>query len=641
MGQGTWTTLPAVVADELDADWSKVRIVPPPAWVEESWGNPGFGGALLTVASHSVRGYFQSLRIAGAQARRVLLDTMAARWNVPVGFAQVPATLPEIAETDLKPATAFRYIGKDLDRREIPSKVVGAARYAMDVQVPDMVYAAVLQPPYPGGTPQSVNEAEILELPGISHVVRLPDGVGVVGTSVEATREARNRLEVEWSTAPGADYDSEQALEEFAAAARETTLAGVPFEAVGDAREAIAKADRVFRAEYRTRYLYHAQMEPLSATASVSSDGKSAEVWAGTQSPTLLLGVVAHVLDTPRSNLTFHQHFLGGGFGRRASQEVIVMAVRLSREVGKPVKLIWSREDDLGFGKYRPMTAHHIEAGLDATGKLIGWHHRIASESVVEFMAADLGYPPEPVDDIVMKGSSIPQYAIPNKLPEHVVQPLRARVSAWRGVGNAHNAFAAECFLDEIAGQLSKDPLAFRLELAEGQPRMQHLLREVRDMSDWDRPRDGTGLGVATMVKDDTLVASVAEVSVDRASGRVKVLNFWCAVDAGIAVQPRNLEAITSSSVVYGLGHVLREQITIKDGRVQQTNFPDYEVMRMSDVPNIEVRVVSTDNPPTGGGEGAVPVLACAVGNAIATLTGVRLRELPFSPERVRNALGT
>jgi len=240
----------------------------------------------------------------------------------------------------------------------------------------------------------------------------------------------------------------------------------------------------------------------------------------------------------------------------------------------------------------------------------------------------------------VMKGSPIPQYPIPNKLAEHVVMPGRTRLAPWRGVGNGHNAFAAESFIDEMAKELGKDPIAFRLELAEGQPRMQMLLRTVAEMSDWTRKRDGRALGTATMVKDDTLAAGVAEVSVDRASGRIKVHNVWVAIDAGIAVQPRNIAAQTEGSVVYGLGHVLRERITIKDGRVREANFTDYQPARMSDVPNIEVKVISTDNPPTGAGEDGLPLLACSVGNAIATLTGVRLRELPFAPERVRGALG-
>jgi isoquinoline 1-oxidoreductase beta subunit len=665
MGQGTSTSLPAIIAEELDADWSKVRIALPPAWLEKNWGNPSYNGAFQTSASASIHGYFQPLRIAGAQARRVLLDAVAAHWNVPVGelstepsvvvhkasnrrigygeiasFAQTPASLPAITDKDLKSPASFRYIGHDLARLDVPSKVTGAAVYAIDAQVPGMVYAAVLQSPYPDAAPQSVNEAEVLKLPGITHVVRLPDGVGVVGTSVEATRAAKGKLNVPWADAPGAGYDSERALSEFAAVARDLNRTGVPYEPKGDARAAMKRAARIFRGEYRTRYVYHAQMEPLSATAAVSPDGKSAEIWAGTQGPTNLLGQVARLLETDRSNITLHQHVLGGGFGRRSQQEVVVDAVRLAKAVGKPVKLIWSREDDLSCGKYRPMTAHHIEAGFDANGRMIAWHHRIVSESVGAYTAAQAGAKPAPVDRVVMKGSPIVQYPVPDKLAEHVIMPRRVRLAAWRGVGNGHNAFAAECFLDEIAKELSKDPIAFRLELAEGVPRMQHLLRVVAEMSDWSRKRDGRALGVATMVKDDTLAAGVAEVSVERAGGRVRVHNVWCALDAGIAVQPANLAAQTEGSIVYGLGHVLREQIVIRDGRVQQSNFTDYQIARMSDVPNIEVRVISTDNPPTGGGEDGLPVLACAVGNAIATLTGVRLRELPFSPERVRGALG-
>ena len=665
MGQGSFTTLPLIIAEELDADWAKVKPVLPPAWDDKKYGNPAYGGTFQTSASASVHGYFKGLRIAGAQARRVLLDAVAAKWNVPVGelatepsmvvhkasgrrmsygdvaaFAKAPAELPKIEEKDLKPTASFRLIGKDVPRVELPSKVTGAAKYAMDVQVPGMVYAAVLQSPYPGGAPQTVDETEARKVPGITELVRLPDGVGVIGSTLEGTQAAKKLLKVTWSNAAGDAHDSERALEAFAAVGRDLGRAGVPYETKGDAKAALAGAAKVFRGDYRTRYVYHAQMEPLSATASVSADGKSAEIWAGTQGATGLLNQVARLLQTDRAKLTLHQHVLGGGFGRRGQHEVAIDAVRLSKAVGKPVKLVWSREDDIAFGKFRPMTAHHIEAGFDASGKLIAWHHRVVAESVVAYTAAMAGTTPAPLDRIVMKGSPIPQYPIVNKLAEHVVMPGRARLAPWRGVGNGHNAFAAESFLDEMAKDLGKDPIAFRLELSEGQPRMQTLLRAVAEMSDWARKRDGRALGAATMVKDDTLAAGVAEVSVDRASGKIKVHNVWVAIDAGIAVQPKNIAAQTEGSIVYGLGHVLREKIIIKDGRVLQANFTDYEPARMSDVPNIEVKVVSTDNPPTGAGEDGLPLLACAVGNAIAALTGVRLRELPFAPERVRGALG-
>ena len=639
MGQGTFTALAAVLADELDADWSRVTLVHPPVWDEKTYGNPQFFNFLHTVASMATRGYFQPMRIAGAQARRVLIDAVAARWNVPVdelstepsvvahkasgrrisygeiaSFAKAPAELPKIEDKELKSAASFRYIGKDLPRVDLPSKVTGATRFGMDAQVP-----------------------------GITDVVRLPDGVGVVGLSVEATHAARNLLNVTWSDAPAAHYDSERALDEFAAIARDKGRAGLPFKPVGDAKAALAGAAKVIRGEYRTRYVCHAAMEPLNATASVSADGKSATIWAGTQSPTNVQSQIARLLQTERSNITFHQHFLGGGFGRRGSeQDVVHDAVHLAKEVGRPVKVIWSREEDIAFGKFRPMTAHHIEAGLDASGRLIAWHHRVVAESVFGYrQSSAVNTPPgatNTVDSVVMFTTPLAHYAIPNKLPEYVMQPHHARLSTLRGVGVGHNAFAIESFLDELAKEAGKDPIAFRLEFAV--PRVQTLLRTVAEMSDWTRKREGTALGVAVQEKEETVAAGVAEVSVDRASGRIRVHNFWAAIDAGIAVQPGNLAAQTEGGIVWGLGHVLREKITIKDGRVQQTNYTDYQVARMSDVPNIEIKVISTDHPPTGAGEDGVALVAGAVGNAIATLTGARLRELPFAPERVRAAFG-
>ncbi len=666
MGQGTFTALPAVLADELDADWAKVKPVYPPEWNEKKYGNPGWNGNFNTTASLATRGYFTPMRIAGAQARRVLLDAVAAKWNVPVGelttepsvvvhkasnrrmsygeiasFAKVPAELPKIEERDLKPAASFRYIGKDLARIDVPAKVTGAAIYGIDVQVPGMAYAAVLQSPYEGGTPATIDDAAARAVPGVTDVVRLPAGVAVVGNSVEATQAAKNRLKVTWTDAPAAHRDSERALEDFAVVARDKSRAGNKFTGVGDAKAAMGSATRVFRGEYRTRYTYHAQMEPMNATARVAPDGKSAEIWVGTQNPTGLHNEVARLLGTDRSKVTFHQHVLGGGYGRRGGpQDVVLEAVRLSKALGKPVKVIWSREDDILTGKFRPMTAHYIEAGFDAAGKLVAWHHRVAAESVQGYRASLAGTPPPAQDAVIMKGSLLLQYPVPNRLSEHVVQAWGARLSSVRGVGSFSNAFAIESFLDEIAKELAKDPIAFRIEIAAGESRVQELLRTVAQMSDWKRKREGTALGVAVMEKDETFAAGVAEVSVDRATGTIKVHNIWAAIDAGIAVQPQNLAAQTEGGIVWGLGHVLREKITIKDGRVQESNFRDYLVPRMSDMPNIEVKVISTNNPPTGAGEDGVPLVAGAVGNAIATLTGVRIRELPFTPDRVRGALG-
>jgi len=666
MGQGTFTTLPAVLADELDADWSKIKAIFPPEWNEMKFGNPQWNGLFNTTASLATRGYFKPMRIAGAQARRILINAVATKWGVPpvelatepsvvvhratgrrisygeiAAFVRVPAKLPVIEDKDLKDPASFRYIGKNLPRLDLPTKVTGAAKYAIDVQLPGMVYAGVLQSPYEGGTPATIDDSAARSLPGVMDVVRLPSGVAVVGNSVTAVQAAKDRLGVTWTDAPAAYHDSERALEEFAAIARDKNRAGLKFSGVGDPVAALSGAARVFRGEYRTRYTYHAQMEPMNATAVVGADGKSAEIWVGTQNPSGLFNDVARLLQTERSKITFHQHLIGGGYGRRGGpQDVVLDAVRLAKVVGKAVKVIWSREDDIATGKFRPMTAHHLEAGFDAGSRLIAWHHRVVAESVAGYRAGLTGSAAPPIDGIVMKGSALPHYPIPNKLAEHIVETRGARLSSVRGVGVYYNAFAVESFLDEIARELGRDPIEFRLGLSVGQPRVQTLLHTVAEMSDWRRPRDGRGLGVAVMEKDDTLGAGIAEVSLDRSTGKIKVHNIWAAIDAGLAVQPRNLAAQIEGSMVFGLGHVLREKITIKDGRVQERNFNEYRVPRMSDMPQIDVKVISTDNPPTGAGEDGLPLVGGAVGNAVAALTGVRLRELPFSPDSVRDALG-
>src|SRR6202050_1385150 len=418
MGQGSFTTLPLILAEELDADWAKVRPIFPTNWDDKKYGNPAYGYTFQTSASASVTGYFTSLRIAGAQAHRVLLDAAAAHWGVPVSelttepsavihkdsarrisygeiaaFATVPAELPKVDEKDLKPASSFRLIGKDVGRIDVPLKVTGTAKYGMDVQVPGMVYAAVLQSAYAGGAALGA---------GGTDIVRLPEGVGVIATTVGAAQAGKNLLKVTWGGAPGAHLDSERALDDLAAIGRDASREGVPYEKVGDAKAAMASAKRVFRGEYRTRYVYHAQMEPMNATAAVSADGKSAELWVGTQAASNLLTSVARLLETDRTKITLHQQFIGGGFGRRSSNEAPFDAARLCKAVGKPVKLIWTREDDITFGKFRPMTAHHIEAGFDEAGKLVTWHHRVAAESVVAYMSGDA----KPRQDrIVMQGS--------------------------------------------------------------------------------------------------------------------------------------------------------------------------------------------------------------------------------------------
>lgn len=663
MGQGSFTALPAIIAEELDADWAKVKIVASPLDAKK-YGNPWYNGSLSFSSSATVRAYYKPLRIVGAQARRVLLDAVAANWGVPVAelstepsvvvhassgrrmgygevvtFAKPPSETPKIEDKDLKPLSRFRLIGSDLARDEVPLKVRGAAKYGIDVRVPGMMYAALLQSPYEGGSPDHVDESKARQIPGVSTVVKLPNGVGVLGNSVEATQAAKNALVVTWTKVPAATFDSEKSLEDFATVARDKGKRGVDYFNAGDVEKAIPGAKTVMRAEYRTRYVYHAQMEPLNATASVAPDGKSAEVWMGTQSPSGVMNSVAQVLETTPDRITLHQHWLGGAYGRRSPADVAVDAVRLSKAAGKPVKLIWSREDDLKAGKFRPMTAHYIEAGLDADGKIMGWHHRVIGESVVAYMSPATFEKIGGKDHILMKGSVLEHYGIPHRRAEFVRQIYGTRLAPWRGVGVGHNLLAIEGFIDEIAHSQGKDPLAYRLEHTRNSPRAAHLLNTVADMADWGRRREGRALGLAIEEKDETLVAGIAEISVEAASGKIKVHNFWAAIDCGVAVQPRNIAAQIEGGIIYGLGHVLREEITIKAGRVQQSNFLDYQVMRMEDAPEIKIAVVSTDNMPTGVGEDGVPLTAACVGNAFATLTGTRLREVPMSPARVKAAL--
>ena len=635
MGQGTFTSLPLILAEELDADWGQVRIIEPSDW-DTRYGNSLYGMTLMTAGSCTVQGYFLPLRIAGAQARRVLLESAAVHWQLPVdelstvpnrvvhrlsgkslsygtlaAFTVVPSTLPVIVERDLKPTSFFRLIGKDVPRVDVPLKVRGAAKYGMDMHLPGMLYAALLQPPYPGGAAVSVDDAKARAVAGIVRVVTIPEGVGVLGTTVEATRLAKTLLNVTWSDAPGARYDSETALDDFAAMARDRTMPGIEFLKKGDVDVAFAGVEKRMYGEYRTRHIYHGQMEPLTATASVSADGRSVEIWSGVQAITRGRLQVAAALNTTPDRVQIHQLLVGGSYGRRSSNEVIVQAARLAQAAKAPVKLIWSREDDLQFGRFRPATAHFIEAGFDTEGNLVAWHHRVVADSVINFLT-DGAVGTKIADAIVMKGSQLPSYGIPNKFVEQVIEQRGARISPYRGVGNGTNSFAVESFIDEIAHSKGQDPLAFRATLAAGSPRALALFRAIATMSKWSQPRTARSLGVGFSEKDGTLNAGVIELSVDRTRGKIEIHNVWVAIDAGIAVQPRNIKAQLEGGMVFALGLVLREQVDIKQGIVQQSNFFEYKVPRMSDVPNIEIQVLSTDNPPTGVGEDGVPIMAAA-----------------------------
>jgi isoquinoline 1-oxidoreductase beta subunit len=667
MGQGSLTSLPLIIAEELDAEWSKVRIVPAPP-NDAVYGNPGFGGLMYTAGSNAVRSYFTPLRMFGAQVRRVLLDNAARRWGVPVAelstepnvvvhaksgrrlgygeiaaFAEIPTKAPEVKPEELKKPSDFRLIGKDVMRVDLPGKVNGTAQYSIDVQVPGMLYGAILRSPVEDSAPAQIDDTAARAIPGVIRVVRLPYGVGVIAETPWAAFAAKDALKVTWDhRAPGWGFNSDQAIARYAAAARNLRTAGKPWDKAGDAPGEMEKAATVIEAEYRCDYAYHAQMEPLNSIASVSAVGDACEIWVGSQGQTMAVAAVAKALGLPADKVRLHNTLLGGGFGRRGhrDEEFVVDSVLLSKEVRRPVKLMWTREDDVRNGRFRPMSAHFLRAGLDASGRILAWQHRVACDWVTPFM--------DPVrykgilrenDVIAIAGTEIRTYDVQHRLAEQLGQDTGIRTSPLRGIGVVANKFATEAFLDEIAERRDIDPVDLRLDLLKNTPRGQAVVKAVIGMSDYRRPRPGRGLGFAFIDYSNTMVAGVAEVSVDRRTGAIRVHHFWCAIDPGIAVQPDNIVAQTESSIVYGIGLALTERITFKDGVVQQSNFYDYAVPRQRDTPEMHVKLMPTPNPPTGVGQMATPLVAPAVASAVRAATRAKLRHTPFIPERVLAAL--
>jgi isoquinoline 1-oxidoreductase beta subunit len=668
MGQGVLTSLPLILAEELDADWSKVKtdFAPPNPKV---YGNPHelFKGAQITAASVSVPGYFMPLRMAGAQARKVLLDNVAKQWNVPVEelttepsvvvhaksgrrisygdvakFATVPDEPPKVAEAELKTPSRFRLIGrKEIGRVDVPSKVNGSARYGIDVQVPDMIYASVLEAPMDGAKVEVLNMPEVAAIKGVTKVLPLPFGVAVLGDTVEATRAGRNALKVKWDTSGAAAkaFDSDKSKEEYARQGQDANAKAMDAYRVGDASAALGGAAKTVQATYWSEHCYHAQMEPMNCVAKVAEDGQSAEIWTGSQFNALAAVVIAGVLKTTPDKIKINAQLLGGGYGRRIWPDAAVQAAIISNIVKKPVKLMLTREDDVAAARPRPMTHHVLKAGLDAKGDLVGWYHRLVSENVDAVASPPRFQATGGKDYIGWRGLDQAFYGIPNVLAEAVRETRGMRVHAWRGIGSGYNKFAAEAFLDEVAQAKGVDPLAIRLELTKDKPRANAVIKAVAEMSEWTRQRPGHALGLAFADYHDTLSAGVAEVSVDRGTGKIKVHNYWIAVDPGLVIQPDNVHAQLESAVIYGLSAALLEELTVKDGAIQQSNFNDYPVLRMSDVPQIHTRIITTDNPPTGMGEIGVVTVAPAIANAMFLLTGKRLRHLPMSPERVKKAL--
>lgn len=664
MGQGVMTSVPMILAEEMDADWSKVRTEQVDQGDTAVFGNPNTGGILFTAGSSSVEGYFDIMRRAGAAARRVLIYSAAASWGVPAqevasepgiivhrasgrrfsfgevaGLRQLVTEVPEITAADLKPRAAYRLIGSDPGRRDIPGKTRGETLYTVDVHVPEMVCAALLLAPVEGENPVAINDREARAVEGVVDIVPLDHAVAVVAERFDTALRARELLDVEWSeTSPFRSADSGADLAADIAAARDVSRAGIAWASQGDAAAVLAQPGRrVVEAEYTTEHVYHAQMEPLAAVAAVDPDAKGAEVWLGTQSQTLSIAAAAQTLETTPDRIRFHAMQMGGGFGRRTffARDLLRDALLLSRTVKRPVKLIWAREDDVKNGWLRPATAHRLRAALDDEGRLAALYHRIASPSILAFVAPPRWQTAEGRDVLVMEGTESSDYDIPDLLAEHVITERRARVSAWRGIGWGQNCFAREAFIDELAMTAGVDAVTFRRRLLANSPRGQAVLDAVLAMSDYGTMPRGRAHGLAFAGYKSTLGAGVAEISLDGGSGQIRVHRFWAAVDPGIAVHPKNLEAQVEGGIVFGLSGLLKERVTIARGEIEQNNFYDYEPMRMNEVPEIFIRVVESGAAPSGAGEVGIPMTGGAVANAFFNLTGKRIRDMPFTPERV------
>ena len=670
MGQGVMTSLPKILAEELDADWAKIN----PVWAPPNpklYGNPHplFKGAQVTAASVSTPAFFLPLRLAGAQARRILMESAAKKWGVPLkdlstnpsvvihqksgrklsygkiaSFTNPPKKMPNITKKDLKKPHQFRLIGKNMPRLDVPSKVNGTATYGIDVILPGMVYATLMQTPMEGAKALKINIPEVKKVKGVMAVIPLPFGIAIIGKTVEATRAGRDVLKVKWNTqkATAANFDSEKAKVQYAKNAKKPNNKPKIWFTKGDSKSPFKGVSKIIERNYSSSYTYHAQMEPMTAVANTAPDGKSAEIWLGTQSNFLAALITSKVLKTSPMKIKINQLLLGGGFGRRIWPDPAIQAAVLSKIIKKPVKLIATREDDISAARPRPMTHHALKGGISKEGKIVGWHHRLVAENV-DAVAAPPRFKATGGKDIIgWRGLEQNFYDFKNVRADAVREIRGMRVHAWRGIGAGYNKFASEAFLDELAEEIGADPLKLRLDLTKTHPRVNNVIKEAALLANWNKKRPkNRALGIAFSDYHGSLAAGVAEISVNKKSGKINVHNYWMTVDPGIVIDPQNVVAQMESCVVYGISGAIKEKLTIEDGAVQESNFHDYHVARMMDIPEIHVKVIATDNHPTGIGEVGVPPVAPAIANAFAKLTGKRLRSLPMSPDEVKKVLSS
>ncbi len=662
MGQGVLTAQSMIIADELEADWKQIRIEQGAA--RDGFKSPILGGQ-ITVGSGSLRGFYQPLRKAGAAARAMLVKAAADTWGVPESECKAElggvshagskrrltygklsakaAKLPVPQDPPLKQESEFRYIGKTMPRVDVPQKVSGKAVYGLDVDVKGMHYSVIARPPAYGAKPLAFDRAAAEQVEGVVKVVPIPMGIAVCASSFEAALKGREALKVNWSKGAIPDMDNASIEKSMLA---DLDRPGAKVQDTGDARKALAASSFNIEATYFVPFVAHATMEPMNCTAHVTAD--RCDVWAPVQSQTASLGIASKISGLPPDKVNIHTTFLGCGLGRRGKPDFVAEAVMIAKALGKPIKHVWTREEDIKYDSFRSAMAHRIKAGIDAGGQLTAWSHKASSVSILK------GVRPEAIKDGIdayclwglwdepnsPHWNNRIQYEIPNLYIEFLMSDLPMPVAPWRSVQNACNAFAIECFMDELAQAAGKDPLEFRLQSLMNNLRARRVLETVAEKAGWGKlPAKGEGRGIAQHACFGSWMAEVVELSVDRASGKIKVHRVVAAVDCGPVINPGPLVEQVESAIIEALSTALMEEVRFANGGVASANFRDYPIIRMSDVPEIEVYAVKSTERMGGIGELGVPPLAPALANAFFNATGARVRRIPLTPERVLEAL--
>ena len=651
MGQGAYTSLPMIIADELDADWSKVKFEAAP--VDPVYNHPGFG-MQGTGGSTSTWVEWDRFRNAGATGRYLLVAAAAQTWNVDPstlrtekGFVihdatgrklsygelvDKAATITAPKEVKLKDAKDYKLIGKPIKRLDTPEKIDGSGIFGLDVKIPGLLTAVIARAPVFGGKVKSFNADKAKAIPGVKEVVQIDRGIAVVANGFWPAKLGRDALEIVWDEGALSTLDSKSQTKQYADLAKQT---GAVAKKEGDVAAVKSKAVKNFDVVYDMPYLAHAPMEPLNCVADVKAD--SCEIWVGTQFQTVDAMTAAGITGLKPNQIKLHTTLLGGGFGRRAVLDAhfVSEAVQVSKAIKAPVKVVWTREDDIRGGYYRPRAYHTISAGLDAAGKPLYWKQNIVCQSFavgtpLEGMMVQNG-----VDHTAVEGASEIPYHVPNHQVEWNMAPNGVPTLWWRSVGSSHTAFVVEGFIDELAKAAGKDPFEYRRMLMEKSPRQKKVLEYVAAKAGWKNPLPaGRGKGIAVHESFGSVVAMVAEVSIVK--NNLKVHKVTCAVDCGQVVNPDTIKAQMEGCVVFGLTAALYGEISFENGKVKQRNFHDYKMVRMNEMPVVEVHIMDSKEKMGGVGEPGVPPVAPAVMNALFTLTGKRVRNLPLQPDDLK-----